>query len=89
MHFTPLLYSPSSKVTLFIPILKITKLIKNLGPQWTKGYAVEVVFVFMVWFLFMLGQYLQRREIQKAELTHRMDDEEAKVDIDVQVETEL
>ncbi|OBT56873.1 hypothetical protein VE04_01974 [Pseudogymnoascus sp. 24MN13] len=59
------------------------------GPQWTKGYAVEVVFVFMVWFLFMLGQYLQRREIQKAELTHRMDDEEAKVDIDVQVETEL
>lgn len=67
----------------------MTKLIRKLGPKWTKGYAVEVVFVFMVWILFMLGQYLHRKEIKKAELTHRMDDEEAKLDSDVQIETKL
>jgi hypothetical protein len=67
----------------------MTKLIKNGGPRWTKGYAVEVVFVFMVWFLFMLGQYLQRKDIQKAELAQRMDDEEAKLDGEEQIETKL
>ena len=62
---------------------------KNTGPRWTKGYAVEVVFVFMVWFLFMLGQYLQRKDARKAELARRMDDEEAKIDSEVRIETKL
>lgn len=70
-------------------VLRITTLIRSSGPQWTKGYAVEVVFVFMVWFLFMLGQYLQRRENQKAQSITQTDDEEAKAYEGVQVETKL
>ncbi|KAK0118396.1 hypothetical protein ONS95_012685 [Cadophora gregata] len=35
------------------------------APRWKKGYAVEVVFVSMVYILFILGQYLQRRDEKK------------------------
>lgn len=32
------------------------------GPQWTKGYTVNIVFIVCYWTLFMIGQYLWRRE---------------------------
>ena len=56
------------------------------APRWTKGYATEVVFVFMVWFLFMLGLYLQKRENRRKELERQMSDEESKGVAEVLVE---
>lgn len=50
---------------------------------------MEVVFIFMVWFLFMLGQYLQRKENRQAEFAQRMNDEESKLDGEEQIETKL
>jgi hypothetical protein len=32
------------------------------APQWTKGYTVNIVFILCYWALFMVGQYLWRRE---------------------------
>jgi hypothetical protein len=32
------------------------------APQWTKGYTVNIVFILCYWALFMIGQYLWRRE---------------------------
>lgn len=32
------------------------------APQWTKGYTVNIVFIICYWALFMIGQYLWRRE---------------------------
>lgn len=32
------------------------------APQWTKGYTVNIVFIICYWALFMVGQYLWRRE---------------------------
>jgi hypothetical protein len=46
------------------------------APRWKKGYTVEVVFVFMVWFLFMLGVYLHRRDTTKSRTTIIIADEE-------------
>lgn len=34
------------------------------APQWTKGYTVNIVFILCYWALFMIGQYLWRREEQ-------------------------
>lgn len=33
------------------------------APQWTKGFTVNVVFIVCYWSIFMVGQYLWRREI--------------------------
>ncbi|KAM0702302.1 hypothetical protein Q7P35_011212 [Cladosporium inversicolor] len=32
------------------------------APQWTKGFTVNIVFIICYWALFMVGQYLWRRE---------------------------
>ncbi|KAL4891175.1 MFS general substrate transporter [Aspergillus ambiguus] len=34
------------------------------APKWRKGYIVNTVFVFMWWALFMVGQYLWRRDVK-------------------------
>lgn len=34
------------------------------APQWTKGFTVNIVFILCYWALFMVGQYLWRREEQ-------------------------
>ncbi|MAD87705.1 MAG: hypothetical protein CL912_32495 [Deltaproteobacteria bacterium] len=47
-----------------------------IAPRWKKGYAVEVVFVSMVYILFMLGQYLQRRDDKKVAAAVMIVDEE-------------
>lgn len=33
------------------------------APQWTKGFTVNVVFIVCYWTIFLIGQYLWRREI--------------------------
>lgn len=33
------------------------------APQWTKGFTVNIVFIVCYWTIFMVGQYLWRREI--------------------------
>ena len=38
----------------------------SLAPRWTRGYSVEIVFVCIVWILFMLGTWLNRKDEQKA-----------------------
>jgi hypothetical protein len=32
------------------------------APRWKKGYATDLAFIFMVWALFTLGQYLEKRD---------------------------
>jgi hypothetical protein len=32
------------------------------APQWMKGFTVNIVFILCYWALFMVGQYLWRRE---------------------------
>ncbi len=55
---------------------KKPKLTVIIAPRWKKGYAVEVVFVSMVYILFMLGQYLHRRDEKRAAATTMIVDEE-------------
>lgn len=57
-----------------------------LAPRWKKGYAVEVVFVSMVYILFMLGQYLQRRDDNKTAAAVMVIDEEKLCDESTHVE---
>jgi hypothetical protein len=57
------------------------------APEWKKGYAVEVVFVSMVWIIFMVGTFLHRRDVQKAEAANLFRaDEEKFGEEEVQVE---
>jgi len=59
------------------------------APRWKKGYTVEVIFVFMVWFLFMLGVFLHRRDNQKLKANVIIiADEEALSDHVIQAEGE-
>ncbi|KAF2276167.1 MFS general substrate transporter [Westerdykella ornata] len=53
------------------------------APRWTKGYSVNIAFVFFTWFFFMVGQYLYRKDEKKRARTQVPDsksDEEAQVD---------
>ncbi|KAH8678939.1 major facilitator superfamily domain-containing protein [Tricladium varicosporioides] len=36
------------------------------APRWKKGYTVNTIFVCAFWAIFMLGQFLHRRDIKKA-----------------------
>ncbi|KAE9372530.1 pantothenate transporter liz1 [Stipitochalara longipes BDJ] len=49
------------------------------APRWKKGYATDLAFIFMVWALFTLGQYLEKRDEKKA-ARDRVNDEESKLD---------
>jgi hypothetical protein len=49
------------------------------APRWKKGYATDLAFIFMVWALFTLGQYLEKRDEEKA-ARNRVIDEESKLD---------
>jgi hypothetical protein len=54
------------------------------APRWTKGYSVNIAFVFFTWFFFAVGQYFYRRdEKAKAQATvpHETKDEEDGVDV--------
>lgn len=33
------------------------------APQWTKGFTVNIVFIVCYWVIFLVGQYLWRREV--------------------------
>ena len=33
------------------------------APQWTKGFTVNAVFIVCYWAIFLIGQYLWRREV--------------------------
>ncbi|KAF2018812.1 MFS general substrate transporter [Aaosphaeria arxii CBS 175.79] len=49
------------------------------APRWTKGYSVNIAFVFFTWFFFLVGQYLYRRDEKKRErmaLAQRADEED-------------
>lgn len=50
-----------------------------LAPRWKKGYATDLAFIFMVWALFTLGCYLEKRDERKA-ARDRVIDEESKLD---------
>lgn len=43
-------------------------LITAPAPRWTKGYSVNIAFVFFTWFFFIVGQYLYRKDEKKREL---------------------
>ncbi|KAF2007167.1 MFS general substrate transporter [Amniculicola lignicola CBS 123094] len=38
------------------------------APRWLKGYSVNIVFVFMCWTFFMIGQWLYKRDEKKRQL---------------------
>lgn len=45
--------------------LQLSRLtIKFTAPKWRKGYTVNTVFVVCWWSLFMLGQFLWRRDVK-------------------------
>ncbi|KAF2792617.1 MFS general substrate transporter [Melanomma pulvis-pyrius CBS 109.77] len=49
------------------------------APRWTRGYSVNIVFVFCTWFFFIVGQYFYRRDEKKRErlaLERAAEDEE-------------
>ena len=46
------------------------------APRWTKGFAVDLCFVFMTWLIFSIGILLQRRDIKKAEARSLLDEED-------------
>ena len=37
------------------------------APRWTKGYSVNIAFVFFTWFFFLVGQYFYRKDEKKRE----------------------
>lgn len=45
------------------------------APQWRKGFTVNVVLTVAFWFLFMVGQYLWKRD-QKLNRVITVDDED-------------
>jgi hypothetical protein len=53
------------------------------APRWTKGYSVNIAFVFFCWLFFMIGQYFygkdEKRRAQAA-VPHESKDEEDGVD---------
>jgi hypothetical protein len=85
--FYPIVVFPVLEGKVYTPSKKWQNPINCIAPQWTKGYATEVVFVFMVWFLFMLGLYLQKRETNRADLALQMSDEESKGSEEVHIES--
>jgi len=74
--FYPIAVFPVVEGKLFRSSSGTVLLIMIIAPRWKKGYAVEVVFVSMVYILFMLGQYLQRRDDKKVAAAVMIVDEE-------------
>lgn len=62
-------------------LLSVVKICSDqlLAPRWKKGYATDLAFIFMVWALFTLGQYLEKRDEKKA-ARDRVNDEESKLE---------
>ncbi|KAL1955139.1 hypothetical protein VTO42DRAFT_9003 [Malbranchea cinnamomea] len=58
------------------------------APRWKKGYAVNTVFVFMTWFIFMIGIYLQRRDEKRANLLRESDEKNRKLGNDSKPDNE-
>lgn len=62
------------------PVLQVTdRSNQAIAPRWTKGYSVNIAFVFFTWFFFLVGQYFYRRDEKKREriaLAQRAIDEE-------------
>lgn len=58
------------------------------APQWTKGYTVNIVFILCYWALFLVGQYLWRREEQskKYDINENTGEDELQKPDTVQVE---
>jgi len=46
------------------------------APQWRKGYIVNLVFVLMCWFLFLLGVVLHRRDTNRVKMDQIQKNEE-------------
>lgn len=46
------------------------------APRWKRGYIVEIFFVTGTWLTFMIGIYLHRRDIKRAEAARITVDEE-------------
>ncbi|KAL3422775.1 vitamin H transporter [Phlyctema vagabunda] len=64
-------------INAFFPILVFPVL---EAPRWKKGYATTTVFIFMVWFLFMLGLYLEKRDAKRAALASEGNTGSSKLD---------
>jgi hypothetical protein len=45
------------------------------APRWKRGYTVTIIFVSMVWILFMVGTYLNKRDIRRLEALKARDEE--------------
>jgi hypothetical protein len=45
------------------------------APRWKRGYTVTIIFVSMVWILFMVGTYLNKRDIRRSEALKARDEE--------------
>lgn len=58
------------------------------GPKWRKGFTVNVVLICAYWTLFMIGQYLWKREkaSRKYDINSEIDDQLAEKDEAVHVE---
>ncbi|KAH7114272.1 major facilitator superfamily domain-containing protein [Dendryphion nanum] len=39
------------------------------APRWTKGYSVNIAFVFFTWFFFCLGQFMYHRDLKRKQAT--------------------
>lgn len=77
--FLPYYGLPRSRRFVDRPMLEDVTLINSTAPRWTKGYSVNIAFVFFCWFFFMVAQYLYRRDEKKRErdaVVHATKDEE-------------
>ena len=45
------------------------------APRWKRGYTVAIIFVSMVWILFMLGTYLNERDMRRSKALKARDEE--------------
>ncbi|KAM0418799.1 hypothetical protein ACHAPT_012309 [Fusarium lateritium] len=61
---------------IFFSFYLITVLPVIEAPKWRKGYTVNTVFVATWWILFMVGQYLWRRDIKKNKFAANSSSEE-------------
>ncbi|KAE9376298.1 MFS general substrate transporter [Stipitochalara longipes BDJ] len=61
-----------SAVSSFYPITVFPVL---QAPRWKRGYTVTIIFVSMVWILFMLGTYLNKRDMRRSEALKARDEE--------------
>lgn len=66
---------PSFQSQVFAALTKVT------APKWRKGFIVNTIFIFIFWVLFMVGQYLWKRDLKRNKYNINAEEESDVADV--------